>query len=159
MVIISAFRFEVINNVDIDRDNNNNNQDESELPSDGSNSITIDRKMLDALAKFDRNVRHLLIKGKDSSRLDYEQIVPDLKEALTAANHAIQTLRKLDMSKLYCAGGGGKKKFYNKNNSKNSNNNKSRRMWQVSIPLGSKTYVIGFYWPKLVRLLIGDDGD
>lgn len=149
MIILSAFRYEIIHddgNYDID-DNGNSNED---------SGTTVDKTVLDALSKFDRNVRHLLIKGKEASKYDFMNVLPDFKEAIDKATTLLNQLQKLNLSTNYnCKDNRRNKDYYKgKKNKKGSD-----RTFSFSLRLGSSIYKVSLYWPKLVRLFLPDDSD
>lgn len=97
-------------------------------------------------------MRQLQIRGKEASKNDYLALVPDFQAALTQANSLLYELKKLNLNKCNCKSNGDKykesykKKYYNK---------KTDKTYSFQFSLGSKTYVISLYWPKLVRLFMG----
>ena len=93
MIILSAFRYEVIHD---------NYEDGSSDSGEASgNATTVDKKVLDTLSKFDRNVRHLLIKGKEATKYDFMNVLPDFKEAIDQATRLLNQLQKLNLNHNY----------------------------------------------------------
>jgi len=145
MIVLSAFRYEVIRD---DDENFNLNENQPE------NIPTIDKKVLDALSKFDRNVRHFLIKGKEVSKYDYLNILPEFKEAIAQATRLLNELKKLNLNTNYNCNDDRKRDFKKKGKKYGSD-----KTFSFSFRFGAHTYKLSMYWPKIVRLFLGDDPD
>ncbi|KAH9406110.1 hypothetical protein TYRP_013711 [Tyrophagus putrescentiae] len=162
MIVLSAFRYEVIDDDDDDDygGGGSGSPDQNNLQQQ-LNVTTIDKKALDALSKFDRNVRHLLIKGKEASKVDFANILPEFKEAIDQATRVLGELQKLNLNTNYNCKDSRKSKSEGKYSSKKKGKRygKGDRTLSFSLPIGSRTHRISFYWPKLVRLFLGGDDD
>ena len=99
-------------------------------------------------------VRHLLIKGKEASKYDFMNVLPDFKEAIDQATKVLNQLQKLNLN-TNCKF--DRKKDYK--NKKGNRKNDNDRTFSFSFRVGSYIYKISLYWPKLLRLFIGGDDD
>ena len=97
-----------------------------------------------------------MIKGKEASKYDFLKVLPDFQEAIDKATKILNELQKFNLNNNYSCKD-GRKKDYNKN--KKSNKKGSQKTISFSFKFGSHIYKITFYWPKLLRLFIGDDSD
>ena len=100
----------------------------------------------------------MLIKGKEASKYDFMDVLPDFKEAIKEATRVLNELQKLNLNTNYNCKDSRKKDFkYNKKGKKYG----SDRTFSFSFrfPFGSNVHKISLYYPKLLRLFTGDDGD
>lgn len=94
-----------------------------------------------------------MIKGKEASKYDFMNVLPDFKEAIEQATKVLNELQKLNLNTNYnCKD--SRKKEYRKKEKKFAGKD---RTLSFSFRLGSHIYKLSLYWPKLVRLFIGDD--
>jgi len=93
-----------------------------------------------------------LIKGKEASKYDFINILPDFKEAIVQANKVLNELQKINLN---ANRKDGRKKDFKKRDKKYSND----RTFSFSFSFWSHTYKISMYWPKLMRLFLGEEHD
>lgn len=104
------------------------------------------------MARFDRNVRHLHLRGRQTNNNDCAHILPDFKEALDSASIIIEEYKKLLQQQQ-------QQKFNNEKSGKLSKLGKHRKNKKKTISysfqFGSKIYMMSFYWPKLIEVFFG----
>ncbi|KAH9412704.1 hypothetical protein DERP_006671 [Dermatophagoides pteronyssinus] len=130
-IVLSAFRFEILDT---------NDDDYFVTPAtstNGNRMVTIDKKILDAMSKFDHNLRHLQLKGKETSSSRHN----DCSRLLSDFYDAINSAKKIN------------EEFQRRGLRKNS------KTISYSIQFGSKIYVMSFYWPRLIEAFFGTDID
>ncbi|KAF7487599.1 hypothetical protein SSS_10877 [Sarcoptes scabiei] len=120
--------------------------------------LVIDQKHLDTLSRFDRNVRHLLSKGRDTNRNDCVNMLPDFKEAIGAASKVANEFRKI--LSIYNNFNDRDRDDDDRKSSKSYNRRSNRKKFNsktisYSIQFGRKIYRLSFYWPKLLGLFLG----
>lgn len=94
-----------------------------------------------------------MIKGKEASKYDFLNILPDFKEAIDQATKVLNELQKLNLNTNYnCKD--NRKKDYKKKGKKGN-----ERTVSFSFRFGSHIHKISLYYPKLFRLFIGDESD
>ena len=152
-LILSAFRFETLDT---------NDDDYFVTSTSTANPMAIiDKKILDAMSKFDHNLRHLQLKGKETSarHTDCSRLLPDFYDAINAATKINNEFRKL--LSLYKQQQSSIKNDKSKRSSSSERRGlrKNSKTISYSIQIGSKIYVMSFYWPRLIEAFFGADVD
>ncbi|OTF77355.1 hypothetical protein BLA29_001698 [Euroglyphus maynei] len=153
-IVLSAFRFETLDT----------NDDDYFVTTNTNRMAIIDKKILDAMSKFDHNLRHLQMKGKETSARhnDCSRLLPDFYDAINAATKINNEFRKLlssykQQSSLMMDD--KSKSSSSKKQQERRGLRKNSKTISYSIQIGSKIYVMSFYWPRLIEAFFGTDID
>lgn len=131
--------------------------------------VTIDKKILDAMSKFDHNLRHLQLKGKETSSSrhnDCSRLLSDFYDAINSAKKINEEFRKLlssykQQSSMMMMDDDKSKRSSSliKQKQERRGLRKNSKTISYSIQFGSKIYVMSFYWPRLIEAFFGTDID
>ncbi|XP_027199793.2 uncharacterized protein LOC113793917 [Dermatophagoides pteronyssinus] len=163
-IVLSAFRFEILDT---------NDDDYFVTPAtstNGNRMVTIDKKILDAMSKFDHNLRHLQLKGKETSSSrhnDCSRLLSDFYDAINSAKKINEEFRKLlssykQQSSMMMMDDDKSKRLSSsliKQKQERRGLRKNSKTISYSIQFGSKIYVMSFYWPRLIEAFFGTDID
>lgn len=131
--------------------------------------VTIDKKILDAMSKFDHNLRHLQLKGKETSSSrhnDCSRLLSDFYDAINSAKKINEEFRKFlssykQQSSMMMMDDDKSKRSSSliKQKQERRGLRKNSKTISYSIQFGSKIYVMSFYWPRLIEAFFGTDID